>query len=182
MDSDLLFWETARVTGLAAYATLAISLVTGLSLRTAILDWLASNRALKALHQFTAWIWIPLGALHISALLLDRTAKIGIIDVFVPFRTPYAGSGRLGIGLGTLALEAFVIVAVTGWLKRWIHGATWQWIHRISYVAFGVLFFHALLSGTDFSDPVVSALTWSSAFTLAVLSMARVIWGRLPAT
>jgi sulfoxide reductase heme-binding subunit YedZ len=182
MDSDLFLWETARVAGLAAYATLAISLVTGLAMRTAVLDWLANNRGLKSLHQFTAWIWIPLGALHVSALVLDHTARIGVGDVFLPFGAPYTGSGRLGIGLGTIALDAFVIVAVTGWLKRWIQSTTWQWIHRISYLAFGLLFVHALLSGTDFSDPVVSAVTWATAFTLAVLSIARVIWGRLPAT
>ena len=57
----------------------------------------------------------------------------------------------------------------------------WQWIHRLSYVAFGLLFLHALLGGTDFSDPVVSALTWSVAFGLATITAARVLWGRLPA-
>jgi predicted ferric reductase len=182
MDSDLLLWEIARVAGLAAFATLSISLLTGLAMRTAVLDWLANNRALKSLHEFTALLWIPLGVVHVGALVLDHTARIGVLDVFVPFRTPYIGSGRLGIGLGTLALDALIVVAVTGWLKRWIHNAAWQWIHRISYLAFGVLFIHALLSGSDFSDPVVSALTWSVAFALAILSAARIFWGRLPAT
>ncbi len=182
MDSDLLLWEIARVAGLAAFGTVSISLLTGLSMRTAVLDWLASNRALKSLHEFTALLWIPLGVVHVSALVLDRTARIGVPDLFLPFRAPYVGSGRLGIGLGTLALDALVVVAVTGWLKRWIHNAAWQWIHRISYLAFGVLFLHAVLAGTDFSDPIVSAMTWSVAFALAILSLARIFWGRLPAT
>jgi DMSO/TMAO reductase YedYZ heme-binding membrane subunit len=58
---------------------------------------------------------------------------------------------------------------------------TWQWVHRLSYLAFGLLFFHAVLGGTDFSDPIVSSLTWSTASLLALLTAARVLWGRLPA-
>ena len=44
-----------------------------------------------------------------------------------------------------------------------------------------MVFLHAVLGGTDFSDPVVSALTWSTAAGLAVLTAARMLWGRLPA-
>jgi DMSO/TMAO reductase YedYZ heme-binding membrane subunit len=57
----------------------------------------------------------------------------------------------------------------------------WKWLHRLSYVAFALIFLHAVLSGTDFSDPIVSAITWSTAAMLAVLALARAFWGRLPA-
>jgi hypothetical protein len=43
------------------------------------------------------------------------------------------------------------------------------------------VFLHAVLGGTDFSDPAVSAITWATAAALAVLGFARVVWGRLPA-
>jgi DMSO/TMAO reductase YedYZ heme-binding membrane subunit len=57
----------------------------------------------------------------------------------------------------------------------------WQWLHRLSYAGFALLFLHAVLGGTDFSDPLVSALTWSVAAALATLGLARLLWGRLPA-
>jgi hypothetical protein len=38
-----------------------------------------------------------------------------------------------------------------------------------------------VLSGTDFSDPLVSAITWAAAAMLLLLATARAIWGRLPA-
>ena len=152
--------------------------MTGLALRTAVLDWLGSNRALRSLHEFTALLWIPLGSLHLLALLLDRTARVTPLDLVVPFRVPY---GTLAIGLGTVALELFALVAVTGWLRRRLDPTAWQWIHRLAYVAFGLVFVHALLGGTDFSDPLVSAITWSAAAMLAILSLARALWGRLPA-
>ena len=183
MNPDLFFWILARVCGLSAFAALSISLLTGAALRTAVLDWLGSNRSLRSVHEFTAILWIPLGLLHMLSLVLDQTARIGLLDLFIPFRVDYAGSptATLAIGLGTVAFELFAVVAVTGWLKKRLSTAIWQWIHRLSYLAFGLLFLHAVLAGTDFSDPVVSALTWSVAFVLAVIALARALFGRLPA-
>ncbi len=178
MDADLFFWILARVAGLTAFAALAISLLTGAALRTAVLDWLGSNRAIRSVHEYTAVLWIPLGLVHVTAILLDRTARVALVDVLVPFRVPY---GTLAIGLGSLTLWLFALVAVTGWLKRRLPAGIWQWVHRLSYLAFALLFLHAVLGGTDFSDPLVSALTWSVAFALATITAARVLWGRLPA-
>jgi sulfoxide reductase heme-binding subunit YedZ len=178
MDLDTFFWVLARVAGLASFAALSIALLTGVALRTAVLDWLGSNRALRSTHEYTAVLWVPLGLLHVAALLLDQTARIRAIDVVVPFLVPY---GTLAIGFGTLSLELLAVVAITGWLKRHLQPQLWQWLHRLSYVAFGLLFLHAVLGGTDFGDPVVAAATWAVAAVLGTLSLARLLWGRLPA-
>jgi methionine sulfoxide reductase heme-binding subunit len=175
---DVFLWVLARVAGLTAFAALAIAVLSGLALRTGVLDWVGSNRVLRSLHEYTTVLWMPMGALHVLALLLDQTARIRVIDVLVPFLVPY---GTVAIGLGTLAAEVFVVVAVTGYLRRRIGGVAWQWVHRLSYAAFGLLFLHGLLGGSDFGDPAVSALAWATAGLLALLALARVIWGRLPA-
>ncbi len=183
LNADLFFWVLARVCGLTAFAALAISLLTGAAMRTAVLDWLATNRALRSAHEFTAVLWIPIGLLHVAALVLDSTARITLSDLVIPFQVHYpnAPQATIAIGLGTVTLELFAVVAITGWLKRRLSVGVWQWIHRLSYVAFGLLFLHAVLAGTDFSDPLVSAATWSVAFVLGVISVARLLWGRLPA-
>ena len=178
MTVDQFFWVLARVAGLGSYAALAVALVTGIALRTAVLDWLGSNRALRSLHEYTTVLWIPLAILHLVTLLLDRTSRISPIDLVLPF---HAGYGTLAIGLGTLAVDLLVIVTITAYLKRRMSGGLWQWLHRLAYVAFALVFVHALLSGTDFSDPIVSAITWSAAAMLLVLALARTFWGRLPA-
>lgn len=182
MTADQFLWVLSRVAGLAAYAALSISVLSGVALRTAVLDWVASNRALRGVHEYTAVLWIPLGLVHLLTLLLDRTARVGVLDLVVPFRISYAGSyGSVAVGLGTIAFDLLIVVAITGWLKKHMSNGLWQWIHRLSYPAFALLFLHALLSGSDFSDPVVSALTWSVAVMLAVLTVARAAFGRLPA-
>ena len=178
MSLELLTWMVARVAGLAALTALSISLLSGVAIRTGVLDWLGSNRMLRSLHEYTIVLWMPLGALHVGGLLLDQTSRVRPLDLLVPFLVPY---GSVAIGLGTVTLQVLLVVAVSAYLRRQMDGQAWQWLHRLSYVAYALLFLHALLAGTDVGDPVVGALVWSTAGLLAVLTAARVIWGRLPA-
>jgi predicted ferric reductase len=178
MTTDEFFWVLARVAGLSSYASLAIAVVTGIALRSAVLDWLGSNRAVRSLHEYTTVLWIPLAGLHLASLLLDTTARIGVLDLVVPFHSSY---GTLAIGFGALSVDVLLVVTVTAVLKRRMPKELWLWIHRAAYVGFGLLFLHAVLSGTDFSDPAVSAITWGTAAALLTLGVARVLGGRLPA-
>jgi methionine sulfoxide reductase heme-binding subunit len=175
---DLTFWFAARATGLTAFAAICISVVSGEALRTSVLDFLASNRAIRQLHDFTTALWIPLVIAHIVTLVLDKTAQIALRDAIVPFQVDY---GWWQIGLGTLAFDILVVVTVTSWLRKYMNNTLWQWIHRTSYIAFAAIFFHALFSGTDFAAPLVSAIAWSAALALAIFGVARLLWGRLPA-
>jgi len=178
MTTDQFLWVLARVAGLSSYAALAIALITGIALRTAVLDWLGSNRALRGLHEYTTVLWIPLAGLHLLSLLLDTTARIGLLDLVIPFHSTY---GTLAIGLGALSVDLLMLVTVTAFLKQRMNKDVWLWLHRLAYPAFALLFLHAVLSGTDFSDPIVSAITWAAASMLLLLALVRAIWGRLPA-
>lgn len=177
MDPQLAIWIVARATGLTAYAALVISILSGIALRTSVLDFLAKNRAIRGLHDWSTWLWVPLGIAHVTTLVLDKTARIAPLDLVVPFQTSY---GRLAIGLGTISLDLFVLVTVTSWLRRRMNDELWRTIHRLSYLAFVALFFHAFMSGTDFDSPIVSSISWSAAGALALLTVSRIVFGRLP--
>lgn len=147
-----------------------------------MLGWLGTNRVLKSLHVFSTVLWIPLGLVHLGTLVLDKTARVGLADLVIPFGIDYGtGDARTAIGLGTLAFDIFIVVTVTSWLKGRLNQRLWSWIHRSSYVAFGLTFMHAFLAGTDFRSPTISALSWSLAFIALVLALSRIVWGRLPA-
>lgn len=177
VEPELLTWIVARSTGLASYCALCIAILSGIALRTSVLDFLARNRALRSLHEFTFWIWIPLGAAHVVALVVDPIARIGPLDAVIPFQTEY---GRLAIGLGTVSLDLVVLIVVTSWLRGRLDLRLWRFVHRLSYVAFVVLFSHAVLSGTDFDSPLVSAISWSAGAGIALLAASRIAFGRLP--
>jgi sulfoxide reductase heme-binding subunit YedZ len=177
VDQQLLIWIVARSAGLASYAALCLAVLSGIALRTSVLDFMAKNRALRALHDWVTWLWIPLGALHVIALVLDRTALIRPIDLVVPFQVSY---GAIAIGLGTVSLDLIVLIVASSWLRRRMSDRVWRWIHRSSYVAFVTLFLHAALSGTDFNAPLISALSWAAALGIALLGISRIVFGRLP--
>ncbi|MDP9321764.1 MAG: ferric reductase-like transmembrane domain-containing protein [Chloroflexota bacterium] len=177
MDPQLFIWIVARATGVAAYIALCLAVLSGIALRTSVLDFLATNRALRSLHDFVTWVWIPLGFAHVTTLLLDKTAQIAPLDLVVPFQVGYA---PVAIGLGTLSLDIVVLVTITSWLRRKMDDRLWRWLHRTSYVAFVTLFLHALLSGTDFSSPLISSISWSAALGIGLLAASRIFFGRLP--
>ena len=72
---DLGFWFAARATGLSAFAAISLSIVSGEALRTSVLDFLASNRAIRKLHDFTTWLWIPLVIAHVVTLVRARDRR-----------------------------------------------------------------------------------------------------------
>jgi DMSO/TMAO reductase YedYZ heme-binding membrane subunit len=80
-----------------------------------------------------------------------------------------------------MSMELLAVVAVSGWLKRRLRPRPWQWLHRLSYAAFGLLLLHALLGGTDFAAPGLAAVAWGVAAILATLSLVRLVWGRITA-
>jgi sulfoxide reductase heme-binding subunit YedZ len=168
-------WVTARSTGTAALVALILSVLSGMALRSGALAWLSHNRAVRAVHDLTSLLWLPLAIAHVIALMLDPYAKIGFADLLVPFLVSY---GSLAIGLGTISLQLVVIVLISTWLKSSLTQQGWLAIHRLSYVAFVAAFAHGLLAGTDFAQPVLIALAWVTAALLLIVAVRRLTAAR----
>lgn len=172
MNTGIVLWEAARAAALAAFAVLSASLLTGMALRTALLAPVACNRAVLALHGFLSWFWVPLVAVHVTAIILDGTSRVSAIDAVVPFRAPYA---QVPIGLGTVGLLLLVLVGVTSALRRRMSPRIWRWVHRLSYPMFGVFLVHAQLAGSDFSRTWISVLGWATVGALLMLAVPRAL-------
>ncbi len=176
-DTDLI-WILARSTGTASLVALTLSVLTGIALRTGTFAWLSHNRGIRVVHGFLTVLWIPLGLAHIIALLFDRYARIGLVDLVVPFGVSY---GRLAVGLGTISAQLILIVLVSTWLRASLTLGQWQAFHRLSYVAFVAAFAHGIMSGTDLANPVVAILAWITAGAVGVVALRRVTGVRLTA-
>lgn len=176
MTSDLVLWYAARAAAMAAFAVLSASLLTGMALRTALLSGLARNRAVLALHGFLSWFWVPLVAVHVVAIVLDSTARVGLVDVVIPFRVGYA---RLGVGLGSVGLLLLALVGVTSAMRRRLRPRLWRWIHRLSYPMFVIFLVHAQLAGSDFSRSWISVIGWATLGGLVMLALPRAAGGRI---
>ena len=177
LSTDLI-WIIARSTGTASLVALTLSVLTGIALRTGTLAWLSHNRGVRVVHGFLTVLWIPLGLAHVIALLFDRYAQVGLVDLVVPFGVSY---GRLAIGLGTISMQLILVVLVSTWLRSWLSNEQWQWFHRLSYVAFIAAFAHGVMSGTDLANPVVAALAWITAAAVTFVALRRLRRIRIPA-
>jgi sulfoxide reductase heme-binding subunit YedZ len=171
LDPNLV-WILARSTGTASLVALTLSVLTGIALRTGTFAWLSHNRGVRVVHGFLTVLWIPLGLAHVIALLFDRYAQVGLLDLVIPFGVSY---GRLAVGLGTISAQLIVVVLVSTWLRSSLTLGQWRAFHRLSYVAFVAAFAHGILSGTDLANPVVAALAWITAAAVALFAVRRVM-------
>ncbi|HEX3630292.1 MAG TPA: ferric reductase-like transmembrane domain-containing protein [Candidatus Dormibacteraeota bacterium] len=176
MTLDQALWETGRVAALSAFFALSASIISGQALRSSLLDRLVRNRELLSLHRFLTLCWLPLVAIHVAALTLDSVARIGPLDLLLPFQVSYA---PLAIGLGTLGFDLLLVVTITSYLRGRLDATAWRWIHRLSYPMVLLFALHAVLAGTDFSRSVVLAPAAGVLAFTAVLTLARVAFGRL---
>jgi len=169
---DLALWLLSRSSGVGSAVALELALLSGMALRTGTLGWLTHNRGVRVLHDYSSFLWLPLAVVHVVALLFDPTARISLVDLVVPFGTPY---GAIAIGLGTISMQLFAIVMVSSWLRPRITNDVWIALHRLSYPAFVAMAAHTLLGGTDFAQPLLAALAWVTFGGLAVLGLVRVM-------
>ena len=169
MTLDQLLWLSSRVAALTAFFTLAAALVTGQALRSAMFEGAMRNRDLSSLHRFLTICWVPFVLLHVLTMTVDGVARVSPIDLVIPFRVAYA---VLPVGLGTIGFDLLLIVTVTSYLRR----------HRLSYLMFGVFALHALLAGSDFARPLVLAPAAGVVAFIAIVSLARLVFGRWETT
>ena len=177
LDTELI-WVLARSTGTAALVALTLSILTGIALRSGTFAWLSHNRGVRVVHGFLTVLWIPLSLGHVIALLFDRYAEIGLIDLLIPFGVSY---GRVAIGLGTISAQLIIVVLVSTWLRARLTTRQWRAFHRLSYVAFGAAFAHGIMSGTDLANPVVAALAWTTAVAVGLVALRRLTHVRVAA-
>lgn len=175
MTTTDLVWVVARSTGTAALVALVLSVLSGAALRSGALSWLSHNRGVRAAHDLTSVLWLPLVIAHVVALILDPYAKVGLVDLIIPFQVSY---GRLAIGLGTISTQLIGVVLLSTWLRSHLTQSGWLAIHRLSYVAFVGAFAHGLMAGTDFAQPALAALAWVTAAVLALVAFRRVTAAR----
>lgn len=170
MTAVEVIWIGARATGTASLVALVLSVLSGMALRSGALGWLSHNRGVRAVHDLTSVLWLPLALAHVVALFLDPYAKLGLIDLIVPFQVEY---GRVAVGLGTISLQLTLVIVLSTWLRRHLTHGGWLAIHRLSYLAFIGVFAHGLLAGTDFAQPLLAALAWLTVIVLAIVGIRR---------
>ncbi len=81
-----------------------------------------------------------------GGLLFDPYAQLRIFDLVVPFVGHYR---PFWLGLGTLAVDLVLAIAVTSLLRHRIGVRAWRVVHWLAYLCWPVALLHGLGTGTD---------------------------------
>jgi DMSO/TMAO reductase YedYZ heme-binding membrane subunit len=123
----------------------------------------------QAVHRALALAALGFLASHVLLEILAHRSRV--IDAVVPF----LASGRtLYLGLGTLASDLVLLVAVTSVARRRFatrRPGTWRVVHVTAYLAWPLAIVHGLLSGRH-AKPYVD---WSYGACLALVALAVMI-------
>jgi sulfoxide reductase heme-binding subunit YedZ len=145
--AELRPWIAARALGVTAYLLLALEVGLGLVMshpRNSS-DWRRSGQVLPWHEMVTVFLGAFL-ALHIVLLAIDPYANVGIVGALVP---GFSAFRPVAVALGSVALYALLITAVTARWTRLLPSGWWLRIHRFAAVAFLLTWVHAVLAGAD---------------------------------
>jgi hypothetical protein len=140
-------WVAARALGITAYLLLALEVASGLILsHPANLSGWHRTRQVFPWHEMVTVFTGSFIALHVALLAVDPYAKVGVIGALVPGYSEYR---PVAVAIGSIALYALIVTAVTAKWTRLLPSGWWLRIHRIAAAAFLLTWAHAVLAGTD---------------------------------
>lgn len=146
-EAQLRLWLAARAAGNVTLVLLAFQVSLGLVLShpTNKSTWKLS----KLIFPWHEHLWVfvmAFLAVHIAAIVLDPYARVSVLGAFIPGLSEYRSSP---VALGTIALYAFLITAVTARWTKLLPAGVWLTIHRLSLVVFVFAWLHVELVGSD---------------------------------
>jgi len=139
-------WYATRATGVTALLLLTGTVVLGV-VGVARLDsprW--PKLVTSALHRNTSLLAVTFVAVHVLTTVLDTYAPISWISVIVPFTSSYR---TLWLGLGAVAFDLLLAVAVTSLLRVRLGYRVWRAVHWAGSACWPVALWHGLGTGTD---------------------------------
>jgi predicted ferric reductase len=143
-------WFLTRATGLVSLILLSATVVLG---TVASVGWTTERwpRFLsQAVHRNLSLFCLALLGVHIVSTVADGYVPISLLDAVLPFRAAYR---PVWVGLGALAFDMLLAVAITSGLRRRIGTAAWRGVHWLAYACWPVAVVHGLGSGTDAKLP-----------------------------
>lgn len=168
-------WYAARSAGIVAYLLLSSSVVVGALMSGRVsLAW--PRFAVQELHRFLAILTAVFLGLHGVSLLADTAVPISLRQLIVPFTTHYR---PFAVGLGIVAAELLAAVGVSNALRKRLPYRRWRAVHYLTIAVWAFATLHAVLAGTDRTEPWFAAVVAGAVSAVALAFAVRL---RGPAT
>jgi len=146
-QAQLRIWLAARAAGIVTFLLLTFQVCLGLVLShpTNKSTWKLSKRIFPW-HEHL-WVFVMAFLLvHIVSIVLDPYAKVTVIGALIPGLSEYRSPA---VAIGTMALYAFLVTAVTARYTKLLPSGVWLKLHRLSLIVWVFAWLHSVLAGTD---------------------------------
>ena len=166
-------WYLNRATGITSLVLMTLTVVLGTLVRRHGRITGLPRFAVQGLHRNLGLLSALLLVTHVVTAVVDSYVDIGVSSTFVPFASGYR---PFAIGLGTLAVDLFLLVLGTSLLRDRLPVRAWKAVHLTSYLLWPLAFVHGITAGTDLGGGwllvlvigCAVAVAWSSCAALAV--------------
>ncbi len=167
MEGPIL-WYLNRGSGAVTLVLFTLTLVLGVLSLGGLPARRLPRFVLQALHRNAALLaFVMLGA-HIVSAVVDQYVDIRWWQAFVPYGATYE---PLWMGLGALAVDLLLVIAVTSMMRRRLADRTWRLLHQLAWPMWVISFAHGIGMGTDLRDG-----WWLVTLTCGAAVAAALIW------
>jgi sulfoxide reductase heme-binding subunit YedZ len=129
----------AAVSARISYALMCLTICWGVLTKTGWARRLGERKTLRGGHMVLATLTITFGIVHAMGFLFLNEGTFTLAQITIPVGTFFRYS------IAIIGLELMIAIAFTAGLYRWTSYRRWQWVHRMAYMAFGLLVAHSLL-------------------------------------
>jgi methionine sulfoxide reductase heme-binding subunit len=129
----------AAVSARISYAMLCLTVSWGVLTKTGWARRIGERTTFRGGHMVLATLTIAFGIVHAMGFLFLNDGAFTLADITVPINPMFRYS------IAIVGLELMIAIAFTAGLYRWTAYRRWQFVHRLAYVAFGLLAVHSLL-------------------------------------
>lgn len=168
------YWYLTRGTGVVALILLTVSVALGVANIRRVRTERVPRFVIDAVHRNVSLLAIAFLLVHIITSLLDGFAPIRVIDTVFPFISTYR---PLWLGLGAIAFDLLVAVAITSMLRRRFGYRAWRATHWAAYAAWPVALLHGLGTGSDVRSGWMLVVIGGSVIVMIVAVVSRVTSG-----
>lgn len=175
LTSSPVDWYATRAAGVTAYLLLSGVVLLGLTMagKQTFARW--PRFTVEDIHRFGGLLVGSFVAIHVFTVAIDAWLPFTVSSLVVPFTTRYR---PIWVGLGVMAAELLLALAVTNHYRRRLPYAFWRRAHYLNFAVWTAATFHGIGSGTDRSAPWLLAT-----FVVAVSAVSgSIVWraGRKP--
>lgn len=155
-SSPQILWYLTRGTGVVALVLLTLTVALGVANRQRLTTKRVPRFVVDAVHRNASLLAVSFLFVHIATTLLDNYVNVNLVNVVLPFTASYK---PLWLGLGAIAFDMLIAVALTSMLRRRIGYRVWRTTHWLAYVSWPVALVHGIGIGSDRGSQWMLALT-----------------------